>query len=162
MPSTANEWKEIASEYENQWNFPHCLGAIDGKHITMQSPINSGSEFYNYKHFYSIVLLALVNANYCFTFVDCGTQGRLSDGAVFRNSLLFEKMESGQLNLPTNEKVNETNKCLPYVFVADDAFGLSPHILKPFPGIYKGDGKCFWNYGFRFSSFKKTYVAAAK
>lgn len=147
MPSTADEWKLLASDYENQWNFPYCLGAIDGKHIMMQYSINSGSEYYNYKHFFSIVLLALVDANYCFTFIDCGIQGRLRDGAVFRNSLLFDKMEKRQLNLPMNERVNGTNKCLPYVFVADDAFGLSSHILKPFPGLHiKGSTQRVFNY----------------
>lgn len=49
MPRTLNEWKKIAIEFENKWNFPHCLVAIDGKHILIQSPMNRGSEFLNYK-----------------------------------------------------------------------------------------------------------------
>lgn len=29
-------WKNISREFEEQWNFPHCLGAMDGKHILIQ------------------------------------------------------------------------------------------------------------------------------
>ena len=55
---------KIAQSRENKWNSPHCLGAIDGKHIIMESPAKSGSLFYNYKKSFSIVLLAVCNADY--------------------------------------------------------------------------------------------------
>jgi hypothetical protein len=29
------EWKNIAANYETIWNLPHCLGAIDGKHVVI-------------------------------------------------------------------------------------------------------------------------------
>lgn len=28
MPVSKDEWKKIAYEFEKQWNFPHCLGAL--------------------------------------------------------------------------------------------------------------------------------------
>ena len=39
-------------EFERRANFPHCLGAVDGKHIGVIKPEHSGSMFYNYKDFY--------------------------------------------------------------------------------------------------------------
>ena len=36
-PTTEEEWKTIANSFENKWNFHHCLGALDGKHIGMQA-----------------------------------------------------------------------------------------------------------------------------
>ncbi|KYM96983.1 hypothetical protein ALC62_03007 [Cyphomyrmex costatus] len=43
------EWLEIADDFLKIWNFPNCLGAIDGKHIRIWAPSNSGSAFHNYK-----------------------------------------------------------------------------------------------------------------
>lgn len=46
---TTTEWLEIANQFYAKWNFPNCLGAIDGKHIPIRRPPNAGSLFFNYK-----------------------------------------------------------------------------------------------------------------
>ncbi|KAJ8895358.1 hypothetical protein PR048_000690 [Dryococelus australis] len=69
-------WKEISKTFEIDWDLPHCVGALDGKHILLQAPAHSGSDFYNYKSNFSIVLLELVDGNYNFLFADVGCQGR--------------------------------------------------------------------------------------
>ena len=38
VPKSSEEWKRISDGFESVWNFPHCAGAIDGKHILMQAP----------------------------------------------------------------------------------------------------------------------------
>ena len=84
MPTNRDERLECSKEFEKLWHFPHVIGAIDGKHILIQCPFNSGAEYYNYKSQFSIVLLALVDAQYNFMYVHIGTQGRISDGCITR------------------------------------------------------------------------------
>ncbi|CAH1995225.1 unnamed protein product [Acanthoscelides obtectus] len=147
IPSNESEWKNIAKQFENIWNFPHCIGSMDGKHITIQAPINSGSEFYNYKQYFSVVLMALVDADYNFIFADCGCQGRLSDGAVFRNTELFKNIENNGLHCPSDEPLPGRNIPIPDLFVDDDAFGLCKQIMKPYPGLHeKGSKERTFNY----------------
>lgn len=95
------EWLKIAKHFHGRWQLPNCVsGAADGKHIRILHPRNSGSEFYNCKGFYSIVLMAVVDADYKFTFVDVECHGRISDGGVFKNTTFWKSLVQGSLGLP--------------------------------------------------------------
>lgn len=98
-PSTSEEWLQIAKLFQDRWQLPHCLGAADGKHIKITHPAHSGSEFYNYKGFYSIVLMAIVDADYNFIFADVGCQGRISDGGVLKNTDFWKALVKGMKNI---------------------------------------------------------------
>lgn len=87
-------------DIENWWNFPHCTGAMDGKHIDIIPPRNLGSYYFNYKENHSMVLLAIVDANYRFPLVDFGTNGRESDGGVLQNTRFYEKLVEKNLHVP--------------------------------------------------------------
>lgn len=138
---------KISKGFEEKWNFPHCLGAIDGKHIVLQAPLNSGSDYFNYKNDHSIVLLAIADADCNIIFADVGCRGRISDGGVFKNTKFWEKLQNNTLNLPKSEPLVGTEVPLPYVFVADDAFPLQEHIMKPFQGNFeKGTIERAYNY----------------
>lgn len=79
---TENQLKQIGENFWNRWNCPNCFGAIDGKHIRIRAPQNSGSMFFNYKDYYSTVLLAIVDANYKFIAVDVGSYGKEGDSGI--------------------------------------------------------------------------------
>ena len=132
VPKNENEWLEIANEFEERWNFPHCVGALDGKHVVMQAPNNSGSLFFNYKKTFSIVLFAVCDANYSFTMVDIGEAGRQSDGGIFNNSNFGYSITNNLLNLPTACALPRTSINFPYVFIGDDAFPLRCNLIKPY------------------------------
>lgn len=74
-PMTRKDWRNVADGFYEKWNFPNCIGALDGKHVRIQAPKNSGSLFYNYKKFFSIVLMAICDADYVFKWVDIGDYG---------------------------------------------------------------------------------------
>ena len=46
IPDTA-KWLSIAHGFQNKANFPNCVGALDGKHIRITKPQQSGSMYYN-------------------------------------------------------------------------------------------------------------------
>lgn len=92
-----DKYKSIAVGFEEKWNFPNCIGAIDGKHVAIQTPPRSGSEFFNYKKHSSVVLMAICDHNYSFMMCDIGGAGRQSDGGIFRNSEFGKKFYSNSL-----------------------------------------------------------------
>nr|CAI5847442.1 unnamed protein product [Callosobruchus analis] len=82
-PAREEEWLQIAHKYEKKWSFPHCLDALDVKHINIQAPAVSRSLYCNYKRSFSIVSLATCGAPNRFTIVDIGAYGSQSDGGIF-------------------------------------------------------------------------------
>ena len=69
-PATEQEWRQISDDWMRRWNFPHNIGAIDGKHVACKAPPHTGSECYNYKGFFSIILFAMVSSDYKFLWAD--------------------------------------------------------------------------------------------
>ena len=67
FPSTENDWLKIATEFEE-------LRQFDEKHKALFHPLSGGSNYYNYKGFQSIVLMALGDASYRYLYVDIGCQ----------------------------------------------------------------------------------------
>ena len=133
-PSSQEDWLEIAKNFEESWNLPHVIGAIDGKHIRMQCPKYSGTQYYNYKGFFSLVLMAICDANYCFTIFDVGQFGSNNDSGVLANSTMGMAFENNSLNIPECTEINENTGKVPYYLVGDEIFPLKTWLMRPYPG----------------------------
>ena len=163
LPSSNKEWEHIIEQTNERWHFPNCFAAADGKHVKIICPKHSGSEFYNFKGFYSIVLLAFVDYDYRFLIAEVGCQIRISDGGAYRNSNFYSALKEQQLNLPeprplpqSSDPFWESTQCkvdIPIVFVADDAFPLSTNCMKPFGFKSASDMEIIFDY--RLSRFRR-------
>ena len=100
LPVTPEAWTAIANQFEQRWNIPHAIGALDGKQIAIKKPPHTGSLYYNYKGFFTIPLLALVYADYKCVWIELGGKGHMSDAQIFGDSEMFNGLEEEGLGLP--------------------------------------------------------------
>ena len=132
-PQTAAEWREITDDWLNRWNFPHVVGAIDGKHIACKAPANTGSEYFNYKGYFSVLLLAVVSSDYKFIWVDVSGKGASSDAHIYNESDLRDGLQNNDiLGFPQPDPLPGDTEDVPYFLVGDDAFGLRIYMMKPY------------------------------
>ncbi|XP_032673109.1 protein ALP1-like isoform X2 [Odontomachus brunneus] len=118
-PPKKENWKKIAAGFWNNWNFPNCIGAIDGKHFIIKAPPNS----------------------------DCGAYGSASDGGIFAQSEFGKCLNNNNFNIPIeNIQLPLSDIEMPYYFVADEAFPLSKRIMRPYPGQFLNEKKSIFNY----------------
>lgn len=134
LPNPTKEvWLQSAERYWELWNLPNCVGSIDGKHIRIKRPPKSGSEFINYKGYFSIVLMAVSDADGCFLTIDVGEYGRNSDGRALKERNFGKRLVNGTLDLPEPSPLPGQDLDFPFYFAADEAFPLMCNIMKPYP-----------------------------
>ncbi len=96
---------------------------MDGKHIAIRKPPNSGATYNNYKGFFSIILLGLVDSNYKFIWVDIGGRGSAGDLQIWNESDMCRAVDSHirkeNINLPCPDPLKHTapHEDVPYFFV---------------------------------------------
>ncbi len=145
-PTTEAEWLQIANLFPSLWNFHNCLGAMDGKQIAIKCPKGCGSLYFNYKKFHSIVLMALVDADYKSIWIDVGANGSASDAQMFNSSELRECIESGDIGLPADVPLPNDDIPTPFFIIGDDAFPLCTWLMKPFFQRNMEMDECIFNY----------------
>jgi len=71
----------------------------------------------------------------------------------------IKKIENGKLNFPSPVPLPGKNEDIPFVILADEAFALTKHIMKPYSGTYdKGTKERIFNY--RLSRARRTVEKA--
>ena len=107
------------------------MGALDAK-----PPNNGGPPYFNYKGFHSIVLMALVDADYKFIWVDIGANGFASDAANFNHSEMKETIENSSIDFLATDPLPNDDRPMPYLInliIGADAFLLRTWLMKPLP-----------------------------
>ena len=137
MPMPTEEmWWHIANKFEDLWQFPNCIGALDGKHVEITCPPKSGSAYHNHIGYFSVVLLALVDAENRFIAVDIGDLGSNSDGGIFTRSAFGMAFNNNRLNIPSGRTLPAMLPAykMPLVVIGDEAFPSQENLLRPYPG----------------------------
>jgi hypothetical protein len=136
----------VAEGFATRWDFQHCLGAIDGKHVAIRCPRKGGSLYHNYKGFHSIVLMAVVDSKYRFIWVNIGAYGSCSDAQIFNDSELAQMIADSDLGFPPPDALLHDNHMMAYFLVGDDAFALRTWMMKPFSYRRMTDEERIFNY----------------
>lgn len=131
---------------DRRWNWHNCCGALDGKHIRIKKPHNSGSLYYNYKGFFSVVLLALVDGDYKFIWAHVGSNGSSSDCGIFNESELETGLRERTVGFPDPRPFPHDDRPIPYALVGDDAFPLRTFLMKPYSARYLTHDERIFNY----------------
>lgn len=93
-----------------------------------------------------MLLLAVCDYRYRLTYVHFGDYGSEGDGRVFERSDFRARMDAGQLGLPGPRELPGTRVAVDHFFVADAAFPLNDHIMKPLPGQLPTMPERVYNY----------------
>lgn len=91
MPATGEQFKEKMLDMEELWQFPFSWAAVDGCHIPIKCPPGGNEacrEFHNFKNFFSVVLMSLVDAKYRFVWGSCEFPGNSHDSIILQSTSL--------------------------------------------------------------------------
>ena len=114
---------KIVKQFYDCCNFPNAVGAVDGKHTTIQKPAGGRSFYYSCKH----TLLAVAGPNYECLFADVGANGRCSNGGIWGNSSIAKLLDDDKLVVSKLQKAPGSDRVAPFVLLGDDAFGLKTY-----------------------------------
>ena len=140
-PPTVEMLQASAAEFQQLWNFPNCVGAMDGKHVIIQAP-----DISIIKKIFSKVLLALFHARYKFLAVDIGAYGRNSDSGIFGASRIGRLLEKGQSIMPAKASHPGRNDPMPHAIFTDEGFQFKEYILRPYPQTRQDECAEVFNY----------------
>lgn len=130
---TVESLEIVAKKYLELWQFPNCIGAIDGRHCELKCPPHAGSTCFNYLKYHSIVLMGVADAEKKFLVIDVGALGKQSDGGIFTATELYRRLEAKQFNMPPDMILPGTTISVPPVLIGDEAFPLKSYLMRPYP-----------------------------
>lgn len=132
FPQNAQEIRQRMDEFSDRAGFPQTVGCVDGCHIPIKAPQSNPEDYVNRKGFHSIILQALVDANYLFLDICVGWPGKVHDARLFRNSSLYTALSSGAF-MPDSSVIRMIDDVrVPPLILGDSAYPLQDWLMKPY------------------------------
>ena len=147
FPSNLLELEESMTSFEELWQFPCCFAAVDGCHLPIKCPIGgleSAKEYYNFKNFYSIVIMAMVDAKKRFIWASSGFPGNSHDAIIFQSTHIFKEISEDNL-IPEVERNYNGSNFSPMI-LGDSAFPFATWLMKPYSNSVFTPQQRYFNY----------------
>ena len=147
FPTSRNDFKESMAKFGEEWQFPYAFAAVDGSHLPIKCPKGGAQamkQYFNFKGFYSIVLMALLDAEYRFIWASVGAPGNTHDSTLMQSTELWDRIVAG--NVIPNIVQQIENVDIPPLILGDGAFPLRTWIMKPHGDAVLPEDKRYFNY----------------
>ena len=125
---SGTELDNVMAGFRDLAQLPMCGGAIDGTFVHIKKPALWGDNYWCYKNFIAIHMLAVCDHRCQFTYVDVGRAGCVGDAFSYAESSLRRRIVGGTW-LQGNEQDFDGTTVRPYL-IGDSAFPLEPQLLK--------------------------------
>lgn len=144
IPTTL-DYQCIAERFIQFGNSPTALEQLTENMLELSVLAILDPMYYNYNHYFSIILQAVADDHFKFVCIDVGGYGEKSDGGTFAASDVGRFLNSNKLAIPGNKELPSTNVEVPHVFIADEAYLLKENIMKPFSKRRLGESEEIFN-----------------
>ena len=137
---TEKEFNDSLREMECEWQFKYSFSAIDGSHLPIKCPPGGEAmkQYHNFKNFYSVILLALVDAKYRFIWASIGVPGNTHD-----LTNLWQRIIDGEV---LSECAVQNKITIPPLILGDGAFPRRTWLVKPHGDAILTEKKRYYNY----------------
>lgn len=125
-PRSKTTWEAIASDFEDKWAVPNCLGAIIAKRIPAEVVPECRWMYLSQTEEPYFLFVQLYNANYHVTSATLGFPGLLDDNANISNTV-----ENPRSDIPPDTTLPGTTRALPYTFIGSDTLPVHARLRAP-------------------------------
>jgi len=152
-----HEWQDIVDQFAVRYNVAQCAGAIDGTHVEITVTNDKKQDYWCYKHYHSILTLMICDSNCRVLWLKPGIPGRSNDAGAFRHTDLHNLLQENRI-FPRDTRPIRGQE-VPFYFMGDGAFRITPFMLKPFPHLTRDPEQLEYNkrHGFARQTTERTF-----